>query len=541
MRTSENTYTYCMKPCLSTLITLILFNCVLIGQQSTDLWAISYVLTDSTKVLTLAEVLDLPDGRFQPPRPGPRPFSKRHPTYLRFDLPVNTSTTTRYLFMSNSMDSIILFQRTMPIARSGGNLHIKDRTIPTSRNGFALPNAAGQYLLKITGYTNSFRDWTSDSITIKILTSSAEWELEHQLYKEKRQTKRSVIVWFLSITLFVILLVFLSWFVLRDVIFGFYLVYVVTIFLYYLVRRSYLFGTDDFYLTSYFRYAFEAFWIPVIIAAYAFFVNRFLAFHTEQQNPWLFWTLRLAIKIAVGVVVTNLILLLFFDLYGVSVFSFYSQFIFALVAIVSVYLLFRNKDRYSRIISAGISLLIFGLLFNSLNGILREKHGINLVPTPIGIFQYAVLGELILYWLGLMYHWHDQRKEASKGQEELLKLQSTIDRQKREQAEKKLIITTPRKQYIWARTQVQGFAANGEITNCLLHNQSEVFIPLRLGQVEEQLPAEFLRVQRSYVVNSSHIVRLEEKSKVTLYLKDRIQSVPVGRKYLEEVRKLFSL
>lgn len=528
-----------MKPCLRTLITLILFNCVLFGQQSTDLWAIGFVFTDSTKALTPAEVLALPNERFEPPHPGARTLNKHYPTYLRFDLPAGNDSS-RYLFLPYTMDSVILFQRALPIARTGGNLRIRDRTDPLTRNGFVLPNEAGQYLLKITGFVNSFRDEFSGPVALNILSSTADWERAHQQLVVQEKPKMQILVWFLSITFFVIILVFLSWLILRDVLFGYYLIYVTSVLLYYLIRRSYLFGTNDFYLTGTFRYVFEAIWIPVIIAAYTLFVDRFLASRTKQQNPRLFTVLHFAIKLTLGVELIMLILLLFFDSYWVTAFSFFSQFIFAPVTAIIVFLLLWNKDRFSRIISAGITLLIFGYLLNTFNDWLRENHGINLEPPPLGIFQYAVLAELVIYWLGLLYHWYDLRQEATNNRETLLKLQSTFARQKREQTETKLTITTPRKQYRWARTQVQGFVASGEITECLLHNEPTVSIPLRLGQVEEQLPAEFLRVQRSYVVNSSHIVRMEAKSKVFLHLKDRNDSVPVGRKYLEAVRESLS-
>lgn len=183
--------------------------------------------------------------------------------------------------------------------------------------------------------------------------------------------------------------------------------------------------------------------------------------------------------------------------------------------------------------------VLFGQQSTDLYGWLRENHGINLEPPHLGIFQYAVLAELVIYWLGLLYHWYELRKEALQNKEELDKLREELDLRDREQASAQLIITANRKQYKWARTQVQGFVADREITTCLLSDGKTVSIPLRLGQVEEQLPTGFMRVQRSYVVNSSHIVRLEEKSKVALYLKNRSLSVPVGRKYLEAVRELF--
>ncbi|WP_083926140.1 7TM diverse intracellular signaling domain-containing protein [Neolewinella persica] len=524
-----------MKSCRNTLIALILFNCLLFSQESFDLWDISHVFTDSTNTLSATEILALPGGSFSPPQGGSRRLSTFHPTYLKFDLPAQ-DTGMRYLILNpQTTDSIVLLQNGVPIGLTGGDIWIKNRTSPTSRNGFVVPNEADQYLLKLTNYTPNFKSHNTNPIAISLLTSAYAWEASLEEIDFQTRIRANNETWFLSFILIVLILVFISWIILREMTFAYYAMYVTAILVYYLVRRSYLFYNDVFYLPSWLRSSFEFLWIPVILLSYSLFVKAFLETRTSSRNPRILKTLWLAIYLAIGAFGINLILLPLAGLFWRGSFSIFTQLCFAPVTAYLVFLLLRNKDRFSRIIAGGMTLLVFGALLILLNNWLKRKYGLDLEPPPFGFFQYAILGELFIYWIGLIYNWYDLRRETERSQGELKKLRKEMVLRELNLAQKQLIITTPRKQYKWARTQVQGFTADREITHCLLAGGQTVSIPLRLGQVEEQLPEEFIRVQRSYIVNKELIVRLDTGRKARLHLANWPSPIPVGNRFREIV------
>lgn len=525
-----------MKSCRNTLILLILLNSFLFSQESIDLWSISYSLSDSTRLLTADDILDLPLDDFIPPHSGPRQISMHYPTYLLFDLPA-ANTGQRYLCLSpQTTDSIILLQNGIPIALSGSNAWIKDRTSPASRNGYILPNDAGSYLLKLTDYTNNFKRHTTKPLSIFLLNSTFAWEAKQKEIASQLRLNGNSEAWFLAFISTVLLLVFLSWIILRENTFGYYVLYVAAILMYYLVRRSYFFSTEVFYLPSWVRIYFEILWIPLIFLSYSLFVKAFLTVRPETHTPRVFRVLKLAITLAIGAFITSSISLLTIGLYWSGRFSTFTQLCFAPVTGYLVFLILHNRDRFSRIIASGMTLLILGALLILLNNWLKAKYGVDLEPPPFGFFQYAILLELLLYWLGLLYSWYDLRQESIGSQRELEKLRRELALREKDMSQKQLIITTSRRQYKLVRAQVQGFMADREITYCLLAGGQTVSIPLRLGQIKEQLPKEFLKVQRSYVVNKNLIVRLETGRKARLLLAEWPSFIPVGNGFLKGVQ-----
>lgn len=72
--------------------------------------------------------------------------------------------------------------------------------------------------------------------------------------------------------------------------------------------------------------------------------------------------------------------------------------------------------------------------------------------------------------------------------------------------------------------------------HCDLHIMDEIYdIPWSMKHFETELPAQFIRIQRSFIVNIEHVVALRSNEAV-LRNGERLS---IGRKYLEEVRWTF--
>lgn len=456
-------------------------------------------------------------------------------TWFRLILP--PATNPRYLNFSKGIDSLLLFSHRGLEAVTGKDVTPSVRSERYSTSALRLPPGRDTFVIKGVNYSSNFKFDTSKNFTYLLFPDERSWLNHLQQVRATRSIYASGQRGFLVLLGLVTLLTGLAWAVLHDRAFGRYALYVAAIFFFYLGRRLHTFDFDGIMARDSFRYTFELFWIPVIVITYAYFIHSLLSLEKEPQDTRLNNALRWVIWCALGVLVTTLILLLITDLTLTNRFGVFSRLVLIAGTFYVIILILLRPDPLSRIAAGGAGILILGMVLILANDYSKMRYGISFEPSPLSFFQYGVIGELVLYGAGLIYRWRHLKTISVNREHELQELRRRVAKTERGRGEKWLVVYTPRRQYQWPRTQVQGFVANRELSNCLLTEDRTMSIPLRLGELEEQLPEEFVRVQRSFIVNLNHVVRFDDGKQPALYLTGRTQPVPVGKSLRKTVRR----
>lgn len=351
---------------------------------------------------------------------------------------------------------------------------------------------------------------------------------------------------FLGVVAFLFLLVLIPYFVLKEKSFGAYLFYVSTVFVFYLLRRSYLIDSEVLYVTASTKYTFEPLCIPVIIYAYVVFIGAFLEPLNETEDKRLIQLLRYIRQGSWLVFLLTVLLLLFFDLYWANTFGVITRLFVALAAIPLTVMVARRPGRLSNIISLGVAALTFGMVMIIINDL---RHYVDMNASDLELhylsnFQVGFLAELVIYWFGLWIRLYDKRElkdlslsKLATTRSRLALLELQLEQQVGE--EDIIILKTAQKKYKWARAQVQRFVAEREVTRIYFDDGRERLLPLGIGEVERQLSNDFLRVHRSHIISLSSVESYQGGRKQQLLLEGGV-IVPVGRVYLERVRKAFA-
>lgn len=91
---------------------------------------------------------------------------------------------------------------------------------------------------------------------------------------------------------------------------------------------------------------------------------------------------------------------------------------------------------------------------------------------------------------------------------------------------------------------ISHFKAEDKYVLAFMNDGSSHLLNKSITQLENELPEEFIRVHRSYIINRNYIFEIKKyfKGKLILYLKDKSQSeVMTGETYAEKIKGLLGL
>lgn len=171
------------------------------------------------------------------------------------------------------------------------------------------------------------------------------------------------------------------------------------------------------------------------------------------------------------------------------------------------------------------------------------------IQLSLGRFHDSVFYYLISLVLGFLFV--QQAQELSKEQarrkteeQQVAKLQLKLDQLSQKQTPHKLKISSAGKvEFVSTDTLVYCKAA-GDYTELFFSDQKSILYSGNLKELESQLPSTFLRVHRSYVVNTDCIAALEKTTasqqntatSTGFLLMNNGEQVPVSRRILPMVR-----
>ncbi|MFT4937162.1 MAG: DNA-binding LytR/AlgR family response regulator [Paraglaciecola sp.] len=167
----------------------------------------------------------------------------------------------------------------------------------------------------------------------------------------------------------------------------------------------------------------------------------------------------------------------------------------------------------------------------------------------LGSFHDSLFYYIITSVLGFLFI--HQALELSKGQakskveeQQIAKLQFKLDQNNQKQTPHKIKITSAGKVEFVATDSLVYCKAAADYTELFLVDQKQILYGGNLKELEKQLPTTFLRVHRSYVVNTDFIASFEKSSTTqqntpsssSFLLMTGGEQVPVSRRIMPTVR-----
>lgn len=153
-------------------------------------------------------------------------------------------------------------------------------------------------------------------------------------------------------------------------------------------------------------------------------------------------------------------------------------------------------------------------------------------------FYYAVAALLVVLFAqqAAAFARETQRRREEQAKSE--KLQYVLDQLSEAEASQTLTIKSAGKMNRIEIGDIAFIRGAGDYAELVLKAGSELLHSLTMAELEKELPSYFLRVHRSYIVNSKLITRLERTSSGTgeLFLSNDT-SVPVSRRIMPSVRE----
>lgn len=199
-----------------------------------------------------------------------------------------------------------------------------------------------------------------------------------------------------------------------------------------------------------------------------------------------------------------------------------------LVAALAAVLAYRSQPRSAFIF--GISLLLFAAINIVGAGRFLDSY-----------FYYFVAGLLIFLFvqqaLFLLHEEQLRRQEEARASQ----LQFALDQRHDQDAARELTLKSTGKIQRVKLSDIAYIQAAGDYAEIILANGHTYLHHSTLQDLETELPSSFLRVHRSFLVNSQMIARLERKSSGTGELVlSTDQIVPVSRRIMPQVRAVLS-
>ncbi|MEL7159639.1 MAG: LytTR family DNA-binding domain-containing protein [Bacteroidota bacterium] len=428
--------------------------------------------------------------------------------------------------MPNAPDTVAVLQRGEVPILAGGSIARRERAFPDCIRCLIIPPAAGEQWLYLRSV---FLAHKQDSVSIRtelVADEAAMYARRRAFRAEKAGYDYSQRNFIYGLGLFLLLGVFVPALVWGEKIFWAYLWYGLAIFGYYFFRKLESFDISVFYAEI--KYGIEGVWTPLIVLTYVNFLRVFL----RPVTGWLALLLRSVIGLSGVVIVVVLVTMLIAGVVAGNHLTNVYRLLMLVLSLPMIVLILWRWDIPSRIATLGLVLLIVGLGLIMVNDYYYRPRGIDLEFGYLSFMQYAVVAELLLYWSGVVYRVRQTNRQRTVQAAEILRLrdeQRLLTDKLQEESTELLTLTTSRRTYRWPRPQVQGFVAEREVCRVLFVDKEDVTVPLRLKEVLAQLPADFVRIHRSYVVQLSAVEVFERGKQSKVWLRERTKPIPVGR------------
>lgn len=174
---------------------------------------------------------------------------------------------------------------------------------------------------------------------------------------------------------------------------------------------------------------------------------------------------------------------------------------------------------YMLIISAWLEILVIMLAFV----MLANYQYKNMNPVSTNVFVLAVT----LYCIVLLYGFILLVLRSFRHQKRMQKLEEEIDKQKNDF----LIVRAERKMNKIPRDEIEYLESLGDYVKIITSSGAPLITKEKISKLAEKLPDSFLRIHRSYIVNSN---KIQAYNKEGISLKDNTQ-LPISRTYKKKV------
>lgn len=179
---------------------------------------------------------------------------------------------------------------------------------------------------------------------------------------------------------------------------------------------------------------------------------------------------------------------------------------------------------YMLIISAWLEILVIMLAFV----ILANYQYKNMNPVTTNVFVLAVT----LYCIVLLYGFILLVLRLFQNQQRMQNLEEEVDKQKTDF----LLVRVDRRMNKIPREEIEYLESLGDYVKIFTSGAAPLITKEKISKLKEKLPETFLRIHRSYIVNSD---KIQAFSKEEIRLKDNIQ-LPISRTYKKSVMETLS-
>lgn len=174
---------------------------------------------------------------------------------------------------------------------------------------------------------------------------------------------------------------------------------------------------------------------------------------------------------------------------------------------------------YMLVISAWLSVLVVMLALVVLANYQYE----NMNPITTNVLMLGVT----LYSIVFLYGFILLVMQSFMSQQKIKTLEEAMDKQKTEC----LIVRADRKQSKIPLEEIAYIESLGDYVKIMTTGKSPIITKEKISKLEERLPPSFLRIHRSFIVNSEKIITF---TKEEIQLKDNVQ-LPISRTYKKNV------
>lgn len=478
--------------------------------------------------------------------------SNDHNLTYRIDL--RPSDAPLGLILGQQPDSVIITNsHGQQVAVQGKDVWKKDRTDPARYPIVAMPDSTEYVDIRIFQHSGDFDPESPDLRDIRMPNSVDELKETEMAFINQGRLHRDGNLFFLAVISLLLILMGATYLVVPKKIVGAYILYLLCVLLYYLGRRTDLFDPLWIDVRASYRLLWAAFFLPLIGGSYTRFLRTFLP-EIGVEIIALKQLLRVVESVSLGLSVCAPMYVFWSDL---AISDFGMDFLIWVylvpILVTAGYLIRHGVTRSLRplfLVGTGTGILGVWQFILVLDHML-ERIGIEIKTSLIGMSpsQQGFLFESVFYWMAILW----VIKNTSIRQPFALTIPVNVEEDDETEVEEvvstlaaipvhsHVILSTGKKEFIWASTQVQWIVGNKKTSTVHLEDEKQVPLSLSIGQVESQLhQKEFLRVHRNHIIRLGAIEMFHDtKDYWAVDLAGR-NSLRVGRAYVSILRKAIS-
>lgn len=188
------------------------------------------------------------------------------------------------------------------------------------------------------------------------------------------------------------------------------------------------------------------------------------------------------------------------------------------------------RQQQAHAVSYAITLFVFGLVI----GQVRDEF--------LDIYYYYIVAGLLMFLFAQQAHQvEEEKKQLAAEQQRADRLQQILDEGAEKKSPTSLKVSQAGKVELISTNQICYCKGARDYVELAVLDKGNVLHSGSLTELEKELPVPFLRVHRSYIVNSNFIQSLErEPSGSGTLLLTTGEQVPVSRRIMPKVRKALS-